>query len=286
MAGPPYGAGAGVGGHRGGRVGQLVGAGGGPVADAPQVAEQPRACRARSRTVVRSPIVSLHGHLDHGPAVPLDEVEHLDVEGEAIDPPEREHRLGHVGAERLQPALRVVRVAEQHRHGQQVHRPAAEVAERAGPVDARRVRVAPVPDGDVPPVLDPGEHQEELVGRVGEVGVGERDRAPAGGGHPGADGGALAAVLREHHHLVGARRRARRRRCRRWSRRRPPPPRGRRRRPTVGERAADGRDRGADPIGLVEGGDDDAWPARRPGAAGRGTRSWRRWRTDCSSTAR
>ena len=46
---------------------------------------------------------------------------------------------------------------------------------------------------------------QELVGGVGEVGIGEGDRPPAGRGDTRSDGGSLAAVLGQHHDLIGPR---------------------------------------------------------------------------------
>ena len=88
----------------------------------------------------------------------------------------REQRPGDVGAERLEPALGVAVVAEQHGVGEQVDHPSADLAQPPGPHERRRLGVAPAADDHVPAVLDLGEQPDELRRRVGEVGVGEGDR--------------------------------------------------------------------------------------------------------------
>ena len=113
--------------------------------------------------------------------------------------------LGDVGSERLQAALRVAVVAEQHGVGEPVDQPAAHLAQPPGPHERRRLGVAPAADHHVPAVLDAREERHELRGRVGEVGVGEGDRPTVRREDPGAHRGPLPPVGRVHQHLVGAR---------------------------------------------------------------------------------
>ena len=63
--------------------------------------------------------------------------------------------------------------------------------------------VAPAAHHHVPARLDLRRAADQLVRRVGEVGVGERDGAAGGREHPGPDRGALAPVAREADDLVG-----------------------------------------------------------------------------------
>ena len=109
---------------------------------------------------------------------------------------EAEEGVGDVGAERLQAALRVVRMAEQDRRRDEVDHAAADVPHGAGTLDRRGVGVAAAADGDVPARLHLRDDGEQLIGRVGEVGVGEGDGAASGGGHPSPHGGTLAPVAR------------------------------------------------------------------------------------------
>ena len=126
----------------------------------------------------------LDRHLDQRQLVALDQVQQLDVEGEPVDPGPGEHEPGDVGPERLEPALGVAVAAEQHGVGQQVDDPAAQRPQpRRRDTSVRGVGVAAVADGDVPPVLDRVQDPQQLVGRVGQVGVGEGDRPAPGGQH-------------------------------------------------------------------------------------------------------
>ena len=90
------------------------------------------------------------GNLGQREPVPLDEVEQLDVEGEPVDPGLGEQQAGHVGAERLEPALGVAVLAEQHGMREQVDDPAADLPQAARPDERGGLGVLATADHDVP----------------------------------------------------------------------------------------------------------------------------------------
>src|SRR5688500_8208880 len=83
----------------------------GPPPDPQQVTQRASgAGRAHRRALHR---VERDRHLAQGQAVTLDEVEDLDIDGEAVEPGASEQRASHVAAERLAAALGVAVLAQQ-----------------------------------------------------------------------------------------------------------------------------------------------------------------------------
>ncbi len=213
--------------------------------------------RAASRTtftVDRSLFSTCTGTSVIENAVALGDDEHLDVEGEPVDPAALEDGPGGVGPERLQAALGVAVGAEDDGVGEEVDDPAADLPQPAGLHEGGGLVVAAAADDDVPAGLDLLEQAEDLVGGVGQVGVGEGDGAAAGGQDAGPHRRALAPVAGLDDDLVGAGRGG----GLGGAVGRPvvdhhQPPRG----PTSRQGPADGGDGGGDAVALVVGGDDD-----------------------------
>ena len=107
MAGRPYGVGCYGRGDRLRRPGRVVGARRGPASHPEQVADQANRLGRPPATTVRSAGLDGHGDLDQRQAVALDQVQHLDVEGEAVD--DGRPKISRPTSDRnaLQPALRV-----------------------------------------------------------------------------------------------------------------------------------------------------------------------------------
>ena len=111
-------------------------------------------------------------------------MQHLEVKGEAIDPPCAQHEFGHIGPERLAPTLGIAIVAEEKEVGRHIDHPASQRPKRRRFLNGGGVVVMPVANHHVIARLNRVDESNELIRRVGEVSISERDRSAVGGRNP------------------------------------------------------------------------------------------------------
>ena len=149
------------------------------------------------RTVVPSASTQRIGHLDHAEIQQLREREHLDVEREALALHQVEEQLGRLGAEGLEPALRVRGDDAGERAREAVEELALDLAQAAVP-DVRDLGAGDGPGAEDHVGVVERTHEAGQIGEIRrEIGVHEDQTVVAGHAHAGLDRPALALVPRD-----------------------------------------------------------------------------------------
>ncbi len=137
-------------------------------------------------------VLPLHRDLGDGQPEAMGAGQHLDIEGEAVDGHEVEQQAGHLGAEGLEPALGVEKVEIGARGHQPVEQPAHQQPDHVPAFD-HRVREGPGPDGGFG--RDQAiEQQGNGPGVDGHVGIHVGGSRATGRPDAGPNGCALALV--------------------------------------------------------------------------------------------
>ena len=125
-------------------------------------------------------------------------VDQLHVEGEAVDPKQREERIGHVAADALEAALGIEEPSGHDRAHEAREDGRGEAALGGGLEVVRGARESAIADDDVEvAVAEVGRDDGEELGAEGEVDVGEDARLAAGGEHARPHSGPFSLVPRE-----------------------------------------------------------------------------------------